>query len=343
MTPGSYSVLQRGQCIPSSFGEVASARRRCPRGAPASDPPGWNAPAAGDVNRFDEAAAAGPASRRGRRSGHAALVRLSRRGPGPLLLACRSSTRGERRASRAAARESAAPLPQETADGLARTPLARWRRRCSSPRVTLLPLSVPRRAHAQAAAKSALQERADRFLSLVNASYQAVYTVEQRALWDAATDVSPAHDAAAEAAGKARAAFNGNPALITEAKALLEHRAELDPLTVRQLERVLLNAAEGPMTNPDLVAARIEAETKQASTLNGFTSAGRQADHGERDRRPARDAHRPRRSAGPCGRPRSRSGPALKPGLVKLQGLRNGVARELGYHDYFALQVAGTT
>ena len=35
------------------------------------------------------------------------------------------------------------------------------------------------------------------------------------------------------------------------------------------------------------------------------------------------------------------SGPALKPGLVKLQGLRNGVARELGYPDYFALQVAG--
>ncbi|HWX23704.1 MAG TPA: M2 family metallopeptidase, partial [Vicinamibacteria bacterium] len=34
------------------------------------------------------------------------------------------------------------------------------------------------------------------------------------------------------------------------------------------------------------------------------------------------------------------SGPALKPGLVKLQGLRNGVARELGYSDYFALQVA---
>src|SRR5512143_2499048 len=115
----------------------------------------------------------------------------------------------------------------------------------------LAPPSASRPAAAQPAGRSALQERADRFLDLVNASYKAVYTVEQRALWDAATDVSPVHDAAAEA--------------------VLEHRAELEPLTVRQLERVLLNAAEGPMTDPGLVSARIEAETKQASTMNGFT------------------------------------------------------------------------
>ena len=35
------------------------------------------------------------------------------------------------------------------------------------------------------------------------------------------------------------------------------------------------------------------------------------------------------------------SGPALKPGLVQLQKLRNSVAQELGYSDYFSLQVAG--
>src|SRR4051794_11580772 len=116
---------------------------------------------------------------------------------------------------------------------------------------------------AGAAEKSAVQDRADRFLSLVNASYRALSTVDSEALWLAATDVTPAHDAAAEVAGKAYAAFNGNPAIITEAKDLLTHRAELNELTWRQLDRVLLNAAEGPMTNPTLVAARIEAETKQ--------------------------------------------------------------------------------
>ena len=78
------------------------------------------------------------------------------------------------------------------------------------------------------------------------------------------------HDAAAEAAGKAYAAFNGNPAFITEARELLAHEKELSELTVRQLKQLLLNAAEGPMTNPDLVNQRVEAETKQASILNSF-------------------------------------------------------------------------
>ena len=94
--------------------------------------------------------------------------------------------------------------------------------------------------------------------------------MNSEAQWVAITDVTPEHDAAAETAGKAAAAFNGNPALINEARDLLTHKAELNELTVRELNQLLLNAAEGPMTNPDLVARRVEAETKQASILNSF-------------------------------------------------------------------------
>src|SRR3977135_4420810 len=121
-----------------------------------------------------------------------------------------------------------------------------------------------------AAEPSPLQERADRFLALANAGFKGLAKVNNEAQWTAVTDVTPAHDAAAETAGKAAAAFNGNPALINEARDLLTHRAELSELTVRQLNQLLLNAAEGPMTNPSLVAARVEAETKQASVLNSF-------------------------------------------------------------------------
>src|SRR3954470_1360135 len=123
---------------------------------------------------------------------------------------------------------------------------------------------------ASARAVSSPQERADDFFKLVNASYQALYRVESEAQWLAATDVSPQHDAASETAGKARAAFNGNPAIVNEARELLKEKEHLKPVTVRELEQVLLNAAEGPMTNPQLVANRIAAETKQASTMNGF-------------------------------------------------------------------------
>src|SRR2546428_13533941 len=117
---------------------------------------------------------------------------------------------------------------------------------------------------------SPIQERADRFLKLTNAGYQALYRVNSEAQWTAVTDVTPEHDAAAEAAGKAYAAFNGNPAIINEARELLTHPKELNELTVRQLKQLLLNAAEGPMRNPDLVARRVAAETKQASILNSF-------------------------------------------------------------------------
>src|SRR5437868_3770314 len=119
-------------------------------------------------------------------------------------------------------------------------------------------------------AASPIQDRADRFVKLANAGYQALFRVNSEAQWLAVTDVTPEHDAAVEATGKAYAAFNGNPAIITEARDLLTHEKELTPLSVRQLKQLLLNAAEGPMTNPDLVAKRVEAETKQASILNSF-------------------------------------------------------------------------
>ncbi len=184
------------------------------------------------------------------------------------------------------------------------------------------------------------QERADQFLELVNAGYQALYRVNSQAQWDAATDVTPAHDAASETAGKALAAFAGNPALIQEAKSLLEKRGELKPITALQLEHALLNAAEGPMTNPKLVADRIAAETQQASVMNSFVfhlhekpiTANEIDDQLETstvlaDRQAVWEASK-------------QSGQALKSGLIQLQRLRNGVAQELGHHDYFALQVA---
>lgn len=192
-----------------------------------------------------------------------------------------------------------------------------------------------------AVAATPLQERADRFLSLVNAGYQALYRVESEAQWKASTDVKPEHDAASETAGKARAAFNGNPAIIQEARDLLRQRSELTELQVRQLERCLLNAAEGPMTNPDLVSRRIAAETAQASTLNGFQFrlGGTNVIANDLDRILQKSSDLAERRA--AWESSKMTGPALKPGLVRLQTLRNGVAQELGHKDYFALQVAG--
>lgn len=195
---------------------------------------------------------------------------------------------------------------------------------------------------AQAADLNPTQERADRFLALVNASYQAIAYVENEAQWKALTDVSDVHDAASETAGKARAAFMGNPAIIDETKSLLLKRHDLNDLTVRQLERVLLIAAESPMTKPELTQARIEAETKQASTLNGFEFKldGKPISVNEIDNL-LQSNDTPLDQRLKVWLASKESGVALRDGLIKLRDLRNGVAQEMGYHDYFALQVAG--
>ena len=195
-------------------------------------------------------------------------------------------------------------------------------------------------ASAPAETKSPIQERADRFLALANAGYQALYRVNSEAQWTAVTDVTPEHDAAAEAAGKAYAAFNGNPAIISEARELLTHEKELSELTVRQLKQLLLNAAEGPMTNPDLVARRVAAETKQASILNSFkfTLKGQPITANQIDDKLEKSVDLNERKA--VWEASKESGPALNPNLVVLRDLRNGVAKEMKYPDYFALEVA---
>ena len=187
-----------------------------------------------------------------------------------------------------------------------------------------------------------LQDRADRFLKLVNANFQSLTYVSQQAQWLAATDVKPEHDAASAWAGKAFAAFNGNPEVITEARELLKHRGELSDLSVRELERVLLMPylAEEPMTNPKLASDRIEAETAQWSTMNGFTWKldGKPISANRIDEILAKsDDLAERRKVWELSK---ENGSALKEGLVKLRDLRNGCAKELGYPNYFALQVA---
>src|SRR6266516_7837613 len=179
-----------------------------------------------------------------------------------------------------------------------------------------------------AATESPLQERADRFLKLANAGYQALFRVNSEAQWAAVTDVTPEHDAAAEATGKAYAAFNGNPAIINQTRDLLTHEKELNELTVRQLKQLLLNAAEGPMTNPDLVARRVAAETKQASILNGFefNMNGQPITVNQIDDKLEKSVDVNERKA--VWEASKESGPALKPNLIVLRDLRNGVAKE---------------
>ncbi len=66
------------------------------------------------------------------------------------------------------------------------------------------------------------------------------------------------------------AAFTGSTENINQARAFLQHKQDLLPLQVKQLEKILYMAANNPQTVPELVKERIKAETEQTEKLFGF-------------------------------------------------------------------------
>lgn len=201
---------------------------------------------------------------------------------------------------------------------------------------------------ARSSKKLTAQEREARaFLEVVSGTLQPLQTVANQAAWAASTDVSAEHTTARTTADKAVAAVAGSKLIIDKTRALLAQKTELDGTTVRQLEKLLREAADSPATIPDVVAKRIEVEARQSSILDGYTFCLQSG------------------AGGTCVRPTSANdiddilrksrnlkereavwtaskeiGRKLRPGLVELQGLRNKVAREMGYSSFFALQVA---
>ena len=171
------------------------------------------------------------------------------------------------------------------------------------------------------------QERADRFLSMYDSLSQKLYSVASEASWKAYTDVTDQHIGERIAADRAFGAFAGSDYVINETKALLSERATLTELTERQLEKVLLSAAQYPGTIPDVVDARIEHEAKQSAILDSFTYCAERGEGGCRKKvtpnridsilRRSHDL-RERRSIWELSK---QVGPPLKSGLVELSVL----------------------
>src|SRR5215831_3751804 len=126
-------------------------------------------------------------------------------------------------------------------------------------------------AKAATTKKGAVQKEADAFLATVSGLLAPVSTSASLADWVAATDVTPEHVAERIGADKAQASLVGSTAIIDKTRALLKNEKQLDELTVRQLRKLLLAAAASPGTIPDVVARRVELESKQSAILDGYT------------------------------------------------------------------------
>lgn len=201
---------------------------------------------------------------------------------------------------------------------------------------TLAPLAISTATAATALA----QEEATAFLARYVNGWLPKEMAANEASWIALTDVTEAHTDAQVQANQTLNEFVGSPGVIQKVKDLLARRAELDDLTVRQLEKVRLRAAEAPGTVPEIVRERTKAEANQSAAQDGFTyKMGEKtvsANAIDRVLVESRDLAE-RKTMWELSK--TIGGP-LREGLLKLRDLRNKVARELGFDDYFALQVA---
>lgn len=189
------------------------------------------------------------------------------------------------------------------------------------------------------------KREAEDFLQSYAAHYQKLLYDANKAQWLANTDISDRHDSLATEATKALAKFQGSVEVIERTRALLAQKEKLDPLQVRQLEKIRLAAAHSPGTIPAAVDSLIAATTKQTSVLYGYeyvmtvrNGKPRKVTTNDIDRilQESKDLNE-RLAAWETSKG---VGMKLKDGLAELQRLRNRVAREMGYSSYFGLEVA---
>ena len=190
------------------------------------------------------------------------------------------------------------------------------------------------------------QERAREFLKMYNSLGQSIYTAANEADWAASTDVKEENVGRRIGANEVKAKFQGSPYIIEQTRALLKEKEQLDELTVRELESVLVAAASYPGTAPELVSARVMAEARQSAIQDGFRFQYRAPGEGEaREITPNQITEilekstnlEERRAAWETSKA---IGAPLRPGLVELQRVRNAVAREMGFTSFFHLQVS---
>ncbi len=183
-----------------------------------------------------------------------------------------------------------------------------------------------------------LQEEADAFLKSYNQEYQAVYYEASKAQWKALTDINALNDSLSVVANKKYAAFAGSKDIIQKVRFFREHRSELNDITIRQLDKIWLDASHQPGTMPDVVDQLIKANTEATSALYSyqFTVNGKPYSANDIDRALRNSSDLKEREA--VWTASKEVGKIERDHLARLQELRNKVAREMKYSSFFDLE-----
>ena len=187
------------------------------------------------------------------------------------------------------------------------------------------------------------KQEAQAFLDTYSKRFQQLYTASAEAEWRSNTHIiegDTTNAIATRQANEALAAFTGSVENIEKARALMQQKDQLTDLQVKQLEAVLYVAANNPQTVPDLVRARIKADTEQTEKLYGFDYklAGKSVSTNDIDNILRTEKNEKKRLA--AWQASKEVGKNLREGILNLRDLRNKTVQSLGYDDYFSYQAS---
>ncbi len=191
--------------------------------------------------------------------------------------------------------------------------------------------------------QASVKQDVQAFLDSYAKTFQQLYTRSAEAEWASNTKIvegDTTNAANTRRANEAFAAFTGSVENIEKARGFLKQKEQLTPLQVKQLNAILFAAANNPQTVPDVVKARIKAETEQTEKLYGFDYkiAGKSVTTNDIDNILKSENDLKKRLA--AWNASKEVGPGLKPGLLNLRDLRNKTVQSLGYDDYFTYQAS---
>lgn len=208
--------------------------------------------------------------------------------------------------------------------------------------IALACLSLAGCSETEPADASAPQE----FLGYYNDLDQSLGSVAAEAAWRAATESSERTNGERLGAEKTLAAFRGSRYVIENSRRFFASRTSLSELEFRQLDKILLRAAESPVTLAEAVSARLETESRLRTALDagqyclefrgGNCLKNLPAAQLDAILETSMNLKERRRAWEAAMEP----GRKLKNDLSELRDLRNRTATALGYSSYFHLQVA---
>ncbi len=194
---------------------------------------------------------------------------------------------------------------------------------------------------------SQMRTEVQTYLDSFNAQYQLLSAEVNEAAWALNTHIVEGDTTNAyrnKVASAKYAAYMGSSENLGRAKRYLdfakENPDELTELQVRQLNHILYIGAQNDQSQKALIDERTDMETKQVEQLFGydFKIDGKSVTTNQIDSILSSSKNLNQRLA--AWQSSKEVGKTLKDGLSKLQQLRNGSVKSLGYPDFFSYQVS---